>query len=769
MATNQEVRNQDELTKGAKLYKDSVVGTAKAFKEAGQDVKKMLSTFDSITDSISEIATSFDDIGESTFLIMDNTKTLQKQIAKVAKTNKDQATVLNAHLKAYQGALSTAKKLDAQAKLLLSPLEKAQSFTEGMFGQTLSDALGLGEIFNQLKDTVKDAFLNLDYVDNLRKGIEDTINGATAAFQEMGGVKMDGVEEAAEAAEQVSKSTMTSYDHIYNGNRVAKEQARNLTEGADGAGDITDAAKAGKLQMLALGAAALATVAYFASIVKGAIELRKELGVSVMEASKLTKQSQILSLQFALLGVSGDEIKSAQIAIREELGGTVDGSRQFLSNLINTSAQIGMSASDLIVMRENMRAIGGLSQDQADALIMSTRELALQNKVIPSKVFADVTEDAEFFAKYAKDGGKNLLQTAVAARQLGSNLAMVAKVADSLMDFESSVNAEMEASVLLGRDLNLDAARRAALVGDTAKLQEEILKNVGTQAEFESLLPIEREKLAQAMGLSTSEVLTQVKAAERQKILNDDSLTIQQKMETGLVSMSDLIGKAISAGMDSFGGALASIGNLLIGVVIPALTIVGTIIGTILVPIGIIAEGFNFINEALGGMLGYLGAAVGLYGILQIKAIATAKASIIGAIGGIFDTFSKWPFGIGIPLALGAVAGLYSMISKAGQSVGDAHIGGGGATIMTSGTSGGIFNTRADDEVNVGPKGFMAQAVTNGMLQVASMQQQGSSEVAQAFNRFESGQKQRHLEAQTSRGVLTDQTKRNRPGEVTIA
>ena len=769
MATNQEVRNQNELTAKAQKYKDSIVGSAKAFKEQGQDVKKMLSTFDSITDSISEIATSFDDIGESTFLIMDNTKTLQKQIAKVAKTNKDQATVLNSHLKAYQGALSTAKKLDAQAKLLLGPLEKAQSFVEGMFGQTLSDALGLGKIFDELKDTVKEAFLNLDYVQNLRKGITDTIDGATAAFQEMGGVKMDGVEEAAEAAEQVANSSQLSMDFIYGGNKAAKEQARNLSEGADGAGDITDAAKAGKLQMLALGAAALATVAYFASIVKGAIELRKELGVSVMEASKLTKQSQILSLQFALLGVSGDEIKSAQIAIREELGGTVDGSRQFLSNLINTSAQIGMSASDLIVMRENMRAIGGLSQDQADALIISTRELATQKNVIPSKVFADVTEDAEFFANYAKDGGKNLLDAAVAARQLGSNLAITAKVADSLLDFESSVNAEMEASVLLGRDLNLDVARRAVLNSDMLTVQKEVLRVVGSMAEFDRLNVVEKQKLAAAVGLSTSELLTQVKAAERQKILNDDSLTIQQKMETGLVSMSDLIGKAISAGMDSFGGALASIGNLLIGVVIPALTIVGTIIGTILVPIGIIAEGFNFINEALGGMVGYLGAAAGLYGILQIKAIATAKASIIGAIGGIWDTFMKYPFGIGVPLAIGAVAGLYSMISKAGQSVGDMHVSGNGATIMTSGTSGGIFNTRADDEVNVGPKGFMAQAVTNGMLQVASMQQQGSGEVAGALNRLESGQKQRHLEAQTSRGVLTDQTKRNRPGEVTIA
>ena len=51
---------------------------------------------------------------------MDNTKTIQKQIAKVSKSNKDQAAILNGHLKAYQGALSTAKKLDAQAKLLES-------------------------------------------------------------------------------------------------------------------------------------------------------------------------------------------------------------------------------------------------------------------------------------------------------------------------------------------------------------------------------------------------------------------------------------------------------------------------------------------------------------------------------------------------------------------------------------------------------------------------------------------------------------------------
>ena len=486
---------------------------------------------------------------------------------------------------------------------------------------------------------------------------------------------------------------------------------------ADGAGDIADAAGKGKLAMMALGAAALATVAYFVSIVKGAIELRKELGVSVIEASKLTKQSQILSFQFALLGVSGDEIKNAQIAIREELGGTVDGSRQFLSNLINTSAQIGMSAEDLIVMRENMRAIGGLSQDQADALIMSTRELATQKNVIPSKVFADVTEDAEFFAKYAKDGGKNLLQTAVAARQLGSNLAMVAKVADSLMDFESSVNAEMEASVLLGRDLNLDAARRAALVGDTAKLQEEILKNVGTQAEFESLLPIEREKLAQAMGLSTSEVLTQIKAAERQRILDNDSLTTQQKLQSGLVGISDLIGKGINEFMAIFGDSLANIGTTLVSVIMPTLGTIFTVIGAILDPIAGIAEAFNMVNEFAYGALGSLvGIGAAIYGLVTVYS-TLRKIAAVTAVFEIFKSaFSKGGHPLlAFGLATASIIGMISMANKA-MNVGDMHMGGGGATIMTSGTSGGIFNTRADDEVNVGPKGFMAQAVTNGML-----------------------------------------------------
>jgi len=234
--------------------------------------------------------------------------------------------------------------------------------------------------------------------------------------------------------------------------------------------------------------------------------------------------------------------------------------------------------------------------------------------------------------------------------------------------------------------------------------------------------------------------------------------------------MSDLIEKGINKFMMTFGDSLSMIGTTLISVVVPALGAMLTVVGLILLPITGIASAFNFINDVLGGMPAlFLGAVAGVYGL--VSAVRALKG--ITALTAVFQIFSNAfeklnnPIGAGI-LAAASVLGMFTLATKA-MNVGDMHVGGGGATIMTSGTSGGIFNTRADDEVNVGPKGFMAQAVTNGMLQVASMQQQGSGEVAGALNRLESGQKQRHLEAQTSRGVLTDQTKRNRPGEVTIA
>jgi hypothetical protein len=124
----------------------------------------------------------------------------------------------------------------------------------------------------------------------------------------------------------------------------------------------------------------------------------------------------------------------------------------------------------------------------------------------------------KLFAEFGKDGGTNIMDAAKHARQLGINLDDVASISDSLLDFESSINAQMEASVILGRSINLDRARQLNFAGEHSKMLDEIVKQVGSEAEFNRMNVIQRKKVAAAVGLTTSglsRLVREEKAAEK--------------------------------------------------------------------------------------------------------------------------------------------------------------------------------------------------------------------------------------------------------------
>ena len=92
-----------------------------------------------------------------------------------------------------------------------------------------------------------------------------------------------------------------------------------------------------------------------------------------------------------------------------------------------------------------------------------------------------------------------------------------------------------------------------------------------------------------------------------------------------------------------------------------------------------------------------------------------AAKSIVGAIGTIFQSFGKIPFGLGIPLAFASVAGLMSLIAK-GQSVskaGDMYSPPNGKTQVST-KEGGLFELSKNDTLIAGP-----------MKNKSSSQQQG--------------------------------------------
>ena len=81
-------------------------------------------------------------------------------------------------------------------------------------------------------------------------------------------------------------------------------------------------------------------------------------------------------------------------------------------------------------------------------------------------------------------------------------MSNVASATESLLDFETSIEKRMEASLLLGRQINLDRARQLALTGDQEGMLQEILKQVGGEAEFNRLNVLQRRALAESVGQS---------------------------------------------------------------------------------------------------------------------------------------------------------------------------------------------------------------------------------------------------------------------------
>ena len=89
-------------------------------------------------------------------------------------------------------------------------------------------------------------------------------------------------------------------------------------------------------------------------------------------------------------------------------------------------------------------------------------------------------------------------------------LEQVAKAGESLLNFEQSIEKELEAELLLGKQLNLERARLAALTGDYETLTREINKNVGDFSDFTKLNVLQQKALASAVGLTVDELSDQL-------------------------------------------------------------------------------------------------------------------------------------------------------------------------------------------------------------------------------------------------------------------
>ena len=145
-------------------------------------------------------------------------------------------------------------------------------------------------------------------------------------------------------------------------------------------------------------------------------------------------------------------------------------------------------------------------------------------------------------------------------------LEQVAKSGESLLNFESSLESELKAELLTGKQLNLERARAAALAGDQITLAEELNKNIGTSADFTKMNVLQQRALAESVGMTTDELantlrkreeaiasgksLAQITEEEAAQALERQS--IQDKFNAAVEKLQSLFGNLMAGPLGSF-------------------------------------------------------------------------------------------------------------------------------------------------------------------------------------------------------------------------
>lgn len=236
--------------------------------------------------------------------------------------------------------------------------------------------------------------------------------------------------------------------------------------------------------------------------------LAANLGISRQQAINLTQQftDQAKSLQGQAMTYKKIMEAQGQLIALAQVQTTF--SAETASAFSVLTKNIGLSAD----VSEKLRSISVLTGSSLEDQVKDTMGLVRFNNqkfgiaVSEKTVMTEIASLSSNIAMSMSAQGRSLAGSVYQAQKLGLSMKQIEKTSASLLDFESSITNELEAELLIGRDLNFERARLAALNNDMGKVAEEMGKQGITQGSFSRMNTIQQASIAKSLGMTASEM-----------------------------------------------------------------------------------------------------------------------------------------------------------------------------------------------------------------------------------------------------------------------
>ena len=540
MATN------EEIEQGNELLRDQVEQTGflkDAFKTLAEQISQ---TFEDFVDGASGI------------------DTMSKKIAK--SYERDIVNSISKATRSLGGAVKIQMDLNNGSdvsKSVLKQIENTQ-LNRILVEEDINQAQRNGlDISDELKNSILEQFRTEE--DRLK-----TLQNINAEINKSSGVKLfSGLEDISKSIPGLRNFT-SAFSDASKASRI--QASNNLLPGIGKSMSpmIAGIKSLGPALTKALSPIYLITelIGAFGKVNKESVELQKSMALSSNEATSFRSNLSTAAKLSGDINVTASKLLESFSSLNKQFGFITNFASSTLVTMTQLTKVVGLSseaAGNLAAastltgksFESNYKDVLGTSYElqRQEGVQFDLREILEETGKVTGTVRANLGANPA-----------NIAKAITQAKLFGASLQQVASAGKSLLDFESSITSELEAELLLGKDINLERARLAALNGDQVTLAKELRKEAGDYDDFMKMNVLQQEAIAKAMGMQSDELADilfkqdiQGKTAKELRALGKDELadrleaqTVQDKFNASVEKLKEIFADVATALMPVF-------------------------------------------------------------------------------------------------------------------------------------------------------------------------------------------------------------------------
>lgn len=254
----------------------------------------------------------------------------------------------------------------------------------------------------------------------------------------------------------------------------------------------------------------------FKDLDKSAWEFRKTMGMTRDSAENIRKTIQNIAIDYMHVGVTADGAAASMMSLGKEMGSIRAVTKDLVKTTSVLKSQLGIAEDDTAGFLKNMSAISKSTMQVQENMAYIVADLSMAAGVPLPLIMKDMATKSGTTLTMMSRLPNQVARAAVELRKMGTSLDQAAKSSREILNFSDNINAEMEASVLLGRSINLQRARELAYRRDLEGSTKEILK-LTNEIDFANLDVFQQEAFARATGKSVDELMKLVQAEKQWK------------------------------------------------------------------------------------------------------------------------------------------------------------------------------------------------------------------------------------------------------------